>query len=133
MSLEERPPAIDAELVKNFVIAGHRDLETVKTMLKAEPGLLHASWDWGGGDFESALEGAAHVGQREIALYLIEKGARVTICTAAMLGELETVKQMITAFPALKNATGGHGIPLIVHAKAGGEQAADVVAYLESL
>ncbi len=28
----------------------------------AQPALLNAAWDWGGGDFETALAGAAHRG-----------------------------------------------------------------------
>ncbi len=41
----EKPPPLSAELVKDFVVAGHGDLEKVKTMLEQEPGLLNAAWD----------------------------------------------------------------------------------------
>jgi hypothetical protein len=40
-------------------------------MLAELPTLLYATWDWGNGDFETALEGAGHVGNKEIANYLI--------------------------------------------------------------
>src|SRR3954469_18267188 len=76
---QEKPPALKPELVKDFVIAGHGNLDKVKQMLSEEPGLLNACWDWGGGDFETALEGAGHVGNKPIANYLIEQGARLNI------------------------------------------------------
>lgn len=66
---EPLPPA----LVEEFVQAGHNDLEKVKMMLKECPTLNYASWDWGNGDFETALEGASHLGRKEIANYLISK------------------------------------------------------------
>jgi hypothetical protein len=39
----------------------------VKTLLQEFPTLLYATWDWGGGDFETALEGPGRVGTKEIA------------------------------------------------------------------
>lgn len=129
----EKPPAISAELVKAFVIAGHGDLKKVEQMLEKEPGLLNATWDWGGGDFESALEGAGHMGNREIALYLISKGARPSIFQAAMLGDLELVKAFLAAHPSLKAAKGPHGIPLMAHAERGGPRAEPVLAFLRTL
>src|ERR1700692_13212 len=64
------------EKVKEFVIAGHGNFDKVKIMLTELPTLLYATWDWGNGDFETALEGAGHVGNKEIAHYLIDRGAR---------------------------------------------------------
>ena len=128
-----RPPALQPDLVKEFVIAGHVNLEKVKEMLAAEPRLLNACLDWGGGDFETALEGAGHMGNREIALFLISHGARINIFQAAMLGDLETVQSMVKLHPDLITSKGPHGIPLKAHAKAGGEDAAPVLAFLEKL
>lgn len=132
MSNNERPPQLDAELVQQFVIACHRDLEETKRLFSEEPRLLNATTDWGGGDFENGLEGAAHTGQREIALFLIENGARVNLFVAAMLGQLEVVKAIIEANPAALESKGAHGIPLMRHALMGGEEAKPVVDYLES-
>lgn len=70
-----KPSQLAPELVKEFVRVGHNNLPEVQRMLKEQPGLLNASWDVGGGDFETALEGAGHVGDREIAEYLIGEGA----------------------------------------------------------
>ncbi len=128
-----KPPALDRDMVRDFVIAGHGDLEKVKTMLAKEPGLLNAAWDWGGGDFEMAIGGAGHMGRPDIANYLIAQGGRFDIFVAAMLGRLNIVKNALAVFPNLAQSKGPHGIPLIVHAKKGGENAAEVVAFLESL
>jgi hypothetical protein len=128
-----KPPAIGADTVKEFVIAGHRDLDRVKEMLGNERGLLNASWDWGGGDFEMAIGGAGHMGRPDIARYLIGEGCRMDIFVAAMLGELEVVKSILAKFPNVASSHGPHGIPLKAHAKAGGEDAKRVLEYLQSL
>jgi len=129
----ERPPAIAGETVQEFVIAGHHDLEKVKEMLADIPPLLNATWDWGAGDFETALGGAGHMGRRDIAEHLIGEGARADVFVHAMLGDLDVVKAMLTRFPNLKDAKGPHGIPLKRHAEKGEERAKAVLEYLESL
>jgi len=47
-----RPDPLKPELVKEFVMAAHVDLEKTKALLAETPALLNATWDWGGGDFE---------------------------------------------------------------------------------
>ncbi len=128
----ERGPRLNSEMVNEFVIAGHGNLEKVKKLLVQEPKLVNAAWDWGGGDWETALGGASHVGNKEIARFLLEKGARIDLFAAAMLGKLDIVKAAIEAFPENRNVTGPHGITLLAHAKAGKEEAIAVVKYLES-
>jgi len=132
-AIPDRPPRIDAELVKAFVIAGHGDLAKVEEMLKQEPRLINATWDWGGGDFETALGGAAHVGRPDIARLLLAHGARLDLFAATMLGGLEIVKAALTVFPDAIHVPGPHGISLIAHAKAGGKGAEDVLHYLEGI
>jgi hypothetical protein len=129
----DRQPPIAAELVEQFVTQSHVDLEQVKQLLAQEPALVHAAWDWGGGDWETGLGAAAHVGRRDIALYLLEQGARLNLFAAAMLGKLEIVRAMVTDNPSLIEAKGPHGIPLLRHAEVGGDEAAEVLAYLQSL
>ena len=131
--MQERPAPISAEITQKFVLECHRDLAVIKTMLTETPSLANACWDWGNGDFESAIGAAAHTGNRAIAEHLLAHGARIDLPTAVMLGRLEVVKAIITAFPEAKNTAGAHGIPLFVHAKAGGEAAAEVLAYLVNL
>lgn len=122
--------AIAATTVQEFVGNAHGDLERVKALLEEEPGLINAAWDWGGGDWETALGAAAHMGRRDIATYLLENGARLDLFAAAMLGETEIVRAILHAFPGMQEALGPHGIPLIAHAQAGGEAAAGVLELL---
>ncbi len=128
----EKGPPLDLALVKEFVGAAHANLERTRELLTATPALLNATWDWGGGDFETALGGAAHMGNREIALYLISQGARTDIFSAAMLGQLSVVKALVEAFPGIERSLGPHKIPLLVHAQKGGVPAAPVVEYLQT-
>ena len=114
---------MDSELIKNFVIAGHGNLEGVKTMLEAQPELLNASHEWRPNDFETALQAASHVGNREIALHLLERGAPPTITTAAMLGDVAALDECLTRDPSLIHSSGAHGIPLLAHAVMSGNPA----------
>ncbi|HUS01596.1 MAG TPA: hypothetical protein VMY77_07710 [Chitinophagaceae bacterium] len=119
------------ETVKEFVIAGHGKLDVVKQMLQEYPNLLYSRYDWGNGDFEEAIEGAGHVGNKEIAQYLIEKGARANIYVLTMLGETSIVKAILERYPSLLNGKGPHGLSLLHHAKAGGESSKELYSYFE--
>jgi hypothetical protein len=130
--MNEQPSPLSPELVQEFVAKAHGDLDAVQELLASEPALPNAAWDWGGGDWETGLGAAAHMGRRDIALFLLDHGARVDVFAAAMLGETEVVRAMLTAWPALRDASGPHGIPLVEHAKVGGEQARAVVDFLEA-
>ncbi len=128
-----KPAQLPAELVKEFVRVGHNDLAAVQRMLKEQPGLLNACWDVGGGDFETALEGAGHVGDREIAEYLIGKGARANIFVLTMLGHTAIVKGLLTLYPHLLRSKGPHGLTLLHHANRGGEPAAELLEHITEL
>jgi hypothetical protein len=127
-----RPPQLDLALVRDFVIAGHGDREKTRRMLDKEPGLLNAEWDWGGGDWEMAIGGAGHMGRRDIAEFLISRGARMDIFVTAMLGKLDIVRAMLSSYPNLADSKGPHGILLMAHAEKGGEHAKAVVEFLKS-
>ena len=129
--MSERPPALDPSLVEEFVSKAHGDLGAVQELLEREPALVNASWDWGGGDWETGLGAAAHMGRRDIALFLLDRGARLDVFAAAMLGYLDVVRAILAERPETAEALGPHGIPLLVHAKQGGEQAREVLALLE--
>jgi len=77
--MEERPSALNPELVQEFVGNAHGNKERVQELLEQEPALLQAAWDWGGGDWETALGAAAHMGRQDIARYLLAQGARIDI------------------------------------------------------
>ncbi len=131
-SFLQNKPVADPELVKQFVGAAHKDMEKVKLMLQETPDLLNSVNNLGGWDWEDAIGAAGHVGIPELALYLLDKGARPTIWVAAMLGKIDVVKAFITAYPQMKDAVGPHKISLVRHAKAGGENAKEVLEYLQS-
>jgi len=126
-------PQQDPELVRETVGASHGRFDRVRELVEAQPALAKATWDWGFGDWESALGAAAHTGQREIALFLLAHGARLDVFAAAMLGWLPAVRALIEAHPELVRTPGPHSIPLLSHAEAGGEAARGVRDYLESL
>jgi hypothetical protein len=128
----ETKPALEASLVQEFVGNAHGDLNRVKDLLAQEPALIHACWDWGGGDFETGLGAASHMGRRDIAEFLIENGARLDLFAATMLGKIEIVKATLEVFPEAIRTPGPHGIPLIAHAKAGGDEAREVLEFLEN-
>src|ERR1700685_285666 len=105
----------------------------VKKLLEMEPALLNATIDWGQGDWETGLGGASHMGRRDIVQYLLERGARIDIFCAAMMGQLEAVKSFLTLEPKLIDAKGPHGFSLHFHAQVGGKEAEKVLDYLQSI
>jgi len=111
----------------------HRDIDRARALLDEHPALVNATWDLGFGDWETALGAAAHTGRRNIAELLLERGARLDIFAAAMLGQTDTVKAMIAAAPGIQRNPGPHGITLLAHARAGDDAAKQTLAYLESL
>jgi len=123
------PPA----LVKEMVTVSHGNIARVRELVQQHPELAKAAWDWGYGDWETALGAASHVGNRAIAELLLERGAPPTHFSATMLGQLDVLKAFVAASPGLQKMRGPHGLTLMVHARNGGPQAAAVVSYLESL
>lgn len=123
---------LPAEKVKEFVSAGHNNLDKVKSLLTEWPTLIYASWDLKNGDFETALEGAGHVGNKEIANYLINLGARTNLFVLTMLGKTTLVKTWLEHFPQYIAARGPHGYTLLHHAQRGGEEARELFDYLQS-
>lgn len=132
ISMQTKDP-IKPELVREFVVKGHGDLNRVKELLEQEPQLLNATWDWGGGDFETAIGGAGHMGRPDIAEFLLSKGARMDVFVAAMLGKLDVVKSTLEAYPGLKLSKGPHGLTLLHHATKGGEKSKGVLDYLTEI
>ena len=128
-----KKPQINRLLVQDFVIYAHSDLGMVKKLLEKEPALVNAVMDWGGGDWESGLGGASHMGRRDIVELLLAQGARIDLFCAAMLGQLDAVKAFLTLQPKLIDAKGPHGFTLHFHAQVGGQEAEPVLAYLQSV
>ncbi len=128
-----KPAQLAPDLVREFVRVGHNNLPEVQRMLNEEPGLLNASWDVGAGDFETALEGAGHVGDREIAEYLIGQGARANIFVLTMLGHTAIVKGLLALYPHLLRSKGPHGLTLLHHAMRGEEPARELLEHIQGL
>ena len=142
-SLFYRYPSMDDNMVSGIVGASHGNFDKVKELVNNRPELAGASWDWGFGDWETALGAASHVGRRDIAEFLIAHGARPDIFTYTMMGMLKSVQEIIETVPGIQSHAGPHGITLLQHAKNRLENkdisAPDavnvnkVVSYLESL
>ncbi|MFZ5972860.1 MAG: ankyrin repeat domain-containing protein [Bacteroidota bacterium] len=130
---QEKPAQLPPDLLKGFVGVSHSKLDRVQELLKNNHLLLHASYDWGGGDFESGIEAAGHVGNKEIAMCLLSKGARYNVCLACMLGHLDTVKHVLTFNAGLLNSKGPHGFTMLHHAMKGATEAKLVADFLQSL
>jgi uncharacterized protein len=113
MQMKQLP---STEQIRDFVIAGHGNLEKVKNMLAQDPSLLNASYHWSESDAETAIQAAAQVGNAEVAEFLLEKGAPLEICTAAMLNKYDEVRKRIDQDPQQAAALGAHSIPLLPHA-----------------
>ena len=138
-----RYPSMNDNMVSGIVGASHANIDKVRELVTARPELAGASWDWGFGDWETALGAASHVGRRDIAELLISHGARPDIFTFTMLGMVKSVQEIIETVPGIQSHHGPHGITLLQHAKNRLESktitAEDrtnvekVIAYLESV
>src|SRR5919204_4385777 len=98
--MDDKGPSLDSQKVNEIVLKAHGDFDAVRSLLEEQPALVNAAWDWGGGDWETPLGAAAHMGRRDIAELLLEHGARLDVFAAAMLGETEIVRAILDAFPA---------------------------------
>jgi hypothetical protein len=126
-------PTQPPELAREMVTVSHYDLHHVKELVESRPSLARAAWDWGFGDWETALGAASHMGNRPIAEYLISKGARPSLFSSAMLGHLEVIKAFVAAQPGVQRIRGPHSISLLAHSKAGGQASRPVFEFLQSL
>ena len=126
-------PTQEPSMVREMVGVAHGNVARVKELLAEHRTLANAAWDWGFGDWETALGAASHVGNREIAALLLDNGARPTIFSAAMLGQLEVVRAFVAAAPGIQRTLGPHGITLLAHARNGGDGAKPVHDYLSGL
>jgi hypothetical protein len=126
-------PTQPPELAREMVTVSHYDLNRVKELVEARPSLSRAAWDWGFGDWETALGAASHMGNRPIAEYLIAKGGRPSLFSSTMLGHLQVVEAFVAAQPGVQRIRGPHSISLLAHAKAGGQSSRPVFDFLQSL
>ncbi len=128
-----KKPQLNRAMLQDFIIYAHSDLDMVRKLLDREPMLINGLMDWGAGDWESGLGGATHMGRRDIVEHLLERGARIDIFTATMMGQLEAVKAFLILQPKLIDARGPHGFTLHFHAQLAGKDADRMVEYLQSV
>ena len=132
---EETPPGdlyptTPGDRASEFVGACHMQFDKVKAMLAEDAGLAKASWDWGFGDWETAIGAASHTGRLDIIELLLAHGARPTLFTLATLDRVDALRDLIENVPKMDTIEGPHSIPLLRHAKAG--KAERVIEYLEA-
>lgn len=125
-----KPPSLPPDKVQSAVGQAHRSLEAVRNLVEETPLLANACWDWGGGDFETPLQAAAHTGQVEIAEYLLGKGARLDVFAAAMLGQLGFVQAAFATYPNAGEIHGPHGFTLVHCATESGARGKPVLDWL---
>ena len=124
---------LPSEVVRDFVRASHADLTIVRSTLATQPTLANACWDWGAGDFETAIGAASHMGRRDIAEVPIAAGARSDVFTTIVLRDFDFLRAQLARYPALVLTKGPHGLTFEMHAKATGDAdvmklVADIVA-----
>lgn len=107
----------EQEQINAFVGACHGDMATVQGIANEHPEWIDARAVWE----ETPLGAASHVGQKEIARFLLSRGATLDICAAALLGMGDEVTAFLDRDPALANARGAHGIGVLFHAVVGDE------------
>ena len=127
----KRPPALAPDQIKQLVGSSHSNLKEVSRLLEEEPRLVNGTWDWGGGDFETALGAASHMGRKDIAKLLIDSGARKDLFYYAMEGNLPLLRVAVGEDSGIVDNPGPHGLSLIYHAAISGN--VDLTSYLQSL
>ncbi len=105
------------EIIDQLVGNAHGNLAVVKQILEKYPSIVNTNASW----TETPVQAATQTGQVEIVNYLVEHGADYDICTAAMLGHLDCLKDYLAEDASQVNARGAHGIPLLyfpaIHAR----------------
>jgi ankyrin repeat protein len=101
--------SLPQSLQDEFVGVSHGDFDRVRRMLADNPALVHAVSTWG----ETPIQAATQTASVPIMQLLLTAGAPLDICAAAVLGLRDRVSQMLQANPALKHATGAHGLPVL--------------------
>lgn len=122
MTDEQKPEeeVLTADQIRDFIVAAHGNLPRVREMLIQHPGLLNVRHFWSEADSETAIQAAAQTGSVPVVEHLLERGAPLDICTAAMLGRKADVQRMLDQDPSRIEARGAHGIPLMPHAALSG-------------
>jgi len=114
-----------ADLIKEFVLAAHGNFDRVRELYQLHPEVLNCKFL----EFdENALEAAGHMGRRDIAIWLLDRGAPPTIYAAAMLGQKDSVERFLAEAPERGRRPGVHGFSVLFHAALSGDtEIADIL------
>jgi hypothetical protein len=69
---------------------------------------------------ELAVEASGHTGYREGALYLLERGVPMSLCTALSVGELDRARAILVAYPNAIHERGPHDFAPMFYPAIGG-------------
>jgi ankyrin repeat protein len=100
-------PPVPQPTINQFASVSHGDFARAKELLAQHPGLLlaRATWD------EMGIEAGAHMGNVNIAKFLADAGAPVSICTASVLGMADVVRRLLREDPNVIRDRGAHDLP----------------------
>ena len=113
----------NSDEINEFVSAAHNDADKTRKMVDQNPLILNCASQISRGDFETAIGGASHMGRKDIADILVERGARLDIFNLTFLGYTDVVTKLIESSPNYLRSYGPHGFTLLHHAKMGKHQA----------
>ncbi|MEK6221941.1 MAG: ankyrin repeat domain-containing protein [Chloroflexota bacterium] len=102
----------------NFIRDCHMNFEGVKKAVENSPDIVNS---YNEKMNESGLGAAGHMGNREIAEYLLANGAPLELAAAAMLGMNKEVQAYLDKDAELANSAGPHGISVAFHAALSGD------------
>ena len=103
--------------VPEIVLQAHFDLAAVKRLVEGEGADLEAR----GPDGETPLQAASHMGRKDIAEYLLARGARLDPYGAALLGGRADLAAFLQEDPELLRRPGvHHAFPVLFMAITGG-------------
>lgn len=107
----------DQALIDECVSSAHGNFQRVREIIDAHAELVDKPAQWG----ETPLQAASQMGRRDMAEYLLAKGAKLDFFAACMLGRFDDVVGFLEADPGLALGSGVHGLPSLYFAAVGGQ------------
>ncbi|MCU0500094.1 MAG: ankyrin repeat domain-containing protein [Anaerolineae bacterium] len=109
------------DLRHEWVLNAHFNFDRLQAIFAEHPDLLDQAYYWSPTDPETAIQAAAHMGNRTIVEWLLAQGAPLSLPTAAMLGRRDDVARLLQAAPAAVHQPGVHQIGVFYHAVLSGD------------
>lgn len=102
-------PLLAQPVINEYVAVSHGNLARVRELLALYPSLLLANAPWN----ELAVEAGAHTGFKDGVRLQLDRGAPLSICTAAMMGLGAHVRRLLDEDPLRVWEAGAHNMPLM--------------------